>query len=191
MAEHGGGCGSRDKENTLQSIHYRAWKAYQGVAEGVARETKTALQSMESLLIIDFSSPDRLATVKELTKAMETVGFVYLDNVPGFNKEVEESLHKAASWFFSLPIDEKLRMSPKKWNPDAKGVYRGYVPINEAEDHLREQYEMGEIERTQSRSSAQGYLHRPKEFLQRMLSTANKDAARTRVVARGPMFPPK
>ena len=78
-------------------------------------------------------------------KAMETVGFVYLDNVPGFNKEVEENLHKAASWFFSLSLDEKLRVSPKKWNPDAKGVYRGYVPINEAEDHLREQYEMGEI----------------------------------------------
>ena len=93
--------------------------------------------SMESLSIINFSSPDRLATAKELTKAMETVGFVYLDNVPGFNKEAEENLHKAASWFFSLPLDEKLCVSPKKWNPDAKGVYRRYVPINEAEDHLR------------------------------------------------------
>ena len=100
---------------------------------------------MESLPIINFSSPDRLATAKELTKAMQTVGFVYLDNVPGFDKEVEENLHKAASWFFSLSLDEKLRVSPKKWNPNAKGVYRGYVPINEAEDHLREQYEIGEI----------------------------------------------
>ena len=104
----------------------------------MARETKNTLQSMESLPIINFSSPDRLATAKELKKAMETVGFVYLDNVPGFNKEVEENLHKAASWFFSLPLDEKLRVSPKKWNPGAKGVYRGYIPINEAEDHLRE-----------------------------------------------------
>ena len=58
---------------------------------------------------------------------METVGFVYLDNVQGFNKEVEENLHKVASWFFSLPMDEKLRVPPKKWNPDAKGVYRGRV----------------------------------------------------------------
>jgi len=80
-----------------------------------------------------------------LTEAMETVGFVYLDNVPGFNKEVEEKLHKAANWFFSLPLDEKLRLSPKNWNPDAEGVYRGYVPISEADNHLREQYEMGEI----------------------------------------------
>ena len=40
-----------------------------------------------SLPIIDFSSPNRLATAKVLTEAMETVGFVYLDNVPGFNKE--------------------------------------------------------------------------------------------------------
>ena len=31
----------------------------------------------------------------------------------------------------------------------------------------------------------------PREYLQRMLSIAYKDAARARVVARGPMFPPK
>jgi len=68
-----------------------------------------------------------------------------LCNVPGFNKEVEEKLHKAANWFFSLPLDEKLHLSPKNWNPDAEGVYRGYVPISEADNHLREQYEMGEI----------------------------------------------
>ena len=100
---------------------------------------------MDSLPIIDFSSPDRRTTAKELTKAMETVGFVYLENVPGYTKEVEEDLHKAASWFYSLPLDEKLRLSPKKWNKDAAGVYRGYVPINVVEGHLREQYEMGEM----------------------------------------------
>ena len=27
-------------------------------------------------------------------------------------------------------MDEKLRVSPKKWNPDAKGVYRGYVRVS-------------------------------------------------------------
>ena len=100
---------------------------------------------MDGLPIIDFSSPDRQTTAKELTKAMETVGFVYLENVPGYTKEVEEDLHKAASWFYSLPLDEKLRLSPRNWNKDAVGVYRGYVPINVAEGHLREQYEMGEM----------------------------------------------
>ena len=68
---------------------------------------------MESLPVIDFSNPDRHGLAKELTKAMEVVGFVYLDNIPGYNREVEEKLYKAASWFFSLPLDEKLHVSQK------------------------------------------------------------------------------
>lgn len=100
---------------------------------------------MESLPVIDFSNPDRHELAKELTKAMEVVGFVYLDNVPGYNREVEEKLYKAASWFFSLPLDEKLRVSPRRWNKDAAGVYRGYVPMETAHMHFREQYEVGEL----------------------------------------------
>ena len=100
---------------------------------------------MASLPVIDLSNPDRQATAKQLTQAMETVGFVYLDNVPGYNKEVEGKLHKAAEWFFSKPLEEKITVSSKNWNKDSSGVYRGYVPINLEEGHLREQYEMGEV----------------------------------------------
>ena len=100
---------------------------------------------MATLPVIDFSDPDRQANAKKLTEAMETVGFVYLDNVPGYSKEVEEKLHKAATWFFSKPLDEKRTVSSKNWNPDSTGVYRGYVPINLEQGHLREQYEMGEV----------------------------------------------
>jgi len=94
-------------------------------------EVLLGLDAMESLPVIDFSNPDRHELAKELTKAMEVVGFVYLDNVPGYNREVEEKLYKAASWFFSLPLDEKLRVSPRRWNKDAAGVYRGYVPMRQ------------------------------------------------------------
>lgn len=77
---------------------------------------------------------------------MESVGFVYLDNVPGCNKEVEAQLHEAATcFFFSKPLEEKIVVSPKNWNKDSPGVYRGYVPINLDQSHLREQYEMGEV----------------------------------------------
>ena len=101
--------------------------------------------SMEILPVVDFSNPNRQAKAKQLTEAMETVGFVYLDKVPGYSVEVEESLHKAAVWFFSKTLSEKLTVSSRNWNPKALGVYRGYVPINVAEGHLREQYEMGEV----------------------------------------------
>ena len=103
------------------------------------------MEDVQRLAVIDFSNPDRQANAKQLTEAMETVGFVYLDNVPGYNKEAEASLLEATDWFFSLPIEQKLRLSPKRWNKEAAGVYRGYIPINVADGHLREQYEMAEI----------------------------------------------
>ena len=95
--------------------------------------------------MIDFSHPDRQANARELTKIMESVGFVYLDNVPGYSREVETKLHEAAAWFFSKPLEDKIAVSPKNWNKDSSGVYRGYVPINLDKGHLREQYEMGEV----------------------------------------------
>ena len=101
---------------------------------------------MESTVpVIDFSFPDRQSTAKQLTKALETVGFVYLDNVPGFNKEVENVLHQTAEWFFSISLEEKLQLSTKNWNKDAKNVFRGYIPIDVDKGHLREQYGVGEL----------------------------------------------
>ena len=99
---------------------------------------------MASLPVIDLSNSDRQANAKQLVQAMETVGFVYLDNVPGYNIEIEENLLKAAKWFFAKSLDEKIAVSSKNWNKESSGVYRGYVPINLEEGHLREQYEMGE-----------------------------------------------
>lgn len=93
--------------------------------------------------VIDFSCEDRNANARNLVCAMETVGFVYLDNVPGFDKEREQRLHEETKWFFSLPLEDKLAVSPKVWNKQSTSVYRGYVPINVNQGHLREQYEMG------------------------------------------------
>ena len=107
------------------------------------------LQIMDSasLPIIDFSNHDRQDTAMKLAEAMETVGYVYLDNVEGYNKEVEAELLQAAKWFYSMPLEEKLRYSPKKWNKDAKGVYRGYIPLppDTTEHRLVERFIMGEI----------------------------------------------
>ena len=86
----GGGCGSRDKDTT-------------------EHRKPTNHRFLESI------PPSHGKGA--YTKAMETVEFVYLDNVPGFNKEFEENLHKAASWFFSLPVDEKLHCVSKEVKP--------------------------------------------------------------------------
>ena len=98
----------------------------------------------ESVPVIDFSNTDRDAIAKQLVRAMETVGFVYLDNVPGFDLDMEAKLLEASKWFFAQSLEDKIKVSNRNWNKDAKGVFRGYVPINLKEGHLREQYEMGE-----------------------------------------------
>ncbi len=121
--------------------------------------------SATSVPVIDFSNPDRDANSKLLMQAMETVGFVYLDNVPGFNRDVEEKLLQASKWFFAKPLEEKITVSCKNWNKDATGVYRGYIPINVKEGHLREQYEMGEElpEDDPDRNSV-NYVYEPTPF---------------------------
>ncbi len=99
---------------------------------------------MSSLPVLNLASQDRDANAKLLVEAMETVGFIYMENIPGYNMEVEEKLLAATKWFFSKPLEEKLKLSCKNWNKEAKGYYRGYIPINVKEGHLKEQYEMGE-----------------------------------------------
>lgn len=100
---------------------------------------------MTSLPVIDFSSAcsDAVAA-RDLVHAMETVGFVYLDNVPGYDRQQEQRLLDETKWFFSLPLEEKLLVSPKKWNKQSKNVYRGYVPINVEKNYLREHYLVGD-----------------------------------------------
>ena len=100
---------------------------------------------MEILPVIDLSAVDRNLTGKKLTKGMESVGFVYLDNVPGYSKDMERKLLESTKWFYSLPLENKLLLSPKNWNRDAHCVYRGYVPIDISQGHMREQYETGEV----------------------------------------------
>ena len=99
---------------------------------------------LDTVPVIDFSEPDRQQTAMKLVKAMKEVGFVYLDNVPGYDKQLEDQLLQASKWFFGLPLEEKIKLSPKVWNSSATTVYRGYVPINIERDQLREQYETGE-----------------------------------------------
>ena len=96
---------------------------------------------MTSIPVINFSSDCSDAVVaQDLVHAMETIGFVYLDNVPGYDKEQEQRLLDETKWFFSLPLEEKLLVSPSKWNKQSKSVYRGYVPISVENNYLREHY---------------------------------------------------
>jgi isopenicillin N synthase-like dioxygenase len=71
------------------------------------------------LPVIDFSSPDRLKKAQEIVRAMETVGFLFLDKVPGHDERV---LRKWVDWFWSLSKEKKMKIARKRYNPTNKHV---------------------------------------------------------------------
>ena len=79
-----------------------------------------------SLPIIDLKEAkdpsQRLAVARQLVDALEKVGFLFVDNVEGYDAE---RLLKNTQWFFSLSQQEKHRLVRKIWNPESRNCYRG------------------------------------------------------------------
>ncbi|XP_062504312.1 isopenicillin N synthase-like [Corticium candelabrum] len=94
---------------------------------------------MASLPVVDLSCDDRKASSK-VVEAMQTVGFVLLENVPHFD---EKLVFNATEWFFNLSDETKFCVTRKKWNKRAKSVYRGYFPVDDTSISYKEGYEFG------------------------------------------------
>ena len=107
---------------------------------------------MESLPVVDFSSPDKKETASRIVHVMETVGFLYLDNVPGYNIEAEEELMEANKWFFSLSLEKKLSVARYLYNNKNRNFYRGYFGLDKDYSSYKEGYEFG-----QDSSTCPGY----------------------------------
>ena len=94
--------------------------------------------------VVDMSeatvSGNRLAVAKRLVHAMETVGFLYLDGIPGYN---EDELLECVKWFFDLPLERRLEVAKKQYNPTSKQLYRGYFGLNPEDVSYKEGYEFG------------------------------------------------
>ncbi|XP_046566875.1 2-oxoglutarate-dependent dioxygenase 33-like [Haliotis rubra] len=82
----------------------------------------------------------RLQVARELVRALETVGFLYIDNAPGVDLE---TLLKNCDTFFALSSAEKHMMAKHKWNPLNKNKYRGYFPLQPGESSYKEGFEIG------------------------------------------------
>lgn len=91
---------------------------------------------MESLPIVDLSSPDRQANATIIVEAMETLGFLMFENIAGY----DEDLH---SHQVVLRLTRKMSVTRKKWNNNAKSIYRGYFPIDHESISYKEGYEFG------------------------------------------------
>ena len=106
------------------------------------------LYIMQSLPVVDFSSPNREENARKLIEIMETVGFLYLDNVPGYDRCVEEELLELNKWFFNLPYNKKMEVARRMYNKTSKVVYRGYFGLDKDYSSYKEGIEFGQDETT-------------------------------------------
>ncbi|XP_022732350.1 2-oxoglutarate-Fe(II) type oxidoreductase-like [Durio zibethinus] len=72
------------------------------------------------LPIVDLSSPDSLSIANSIRQACIEHGFFYLVN-HGVEEELLKKVFEQSSKFFSLPIEEKMKLSVKN--------YRGYTAL--------------------------------------------------------------
>lgn len=72
------------------------------------------------LPIIDLSSPDRISTAKSIRQACVDYGFFYLVN-HGVEGQLLSKVLEESKKFFSLPLNEKMKLSRKH--------HRGYTPL--------------------------------------------------------------
>ncbi|XP_039118967.1 2-oxoglutarate-dependent dioxygenase-like isoform X1 [Dioscorea cayenensis subsp. rotundata] len=72
------------------------------------------------LPLIDLSSPDRACSAKSIRKACVDHGFFYLVN-HGIEELVLQQVFQESKKFFSLPLDEKMKLGYKD--------HRGYTPM--------------------------------------------------------------
>ncbi|XP_030467740.2 2-oxoglutarate-Fe(II) type oxidoreductase hxnY-like isoform X1 [Syzygium oleosum] len=72
------------------------------------------------LPIIDLSSPDRLSSAASIRQACIEYGFFYLVN-HGVKEELLAKVLEESKKFFSLPLEEKMKLARKE--------HRGYTPL--------------------------------------------------------------
>ncbi|XP_039056292.1 2-oxoglutarate-Fe(II) type oxidoreductase hxnY-like [Hibiscus syriacus] len=72
------------------------------------------------LPVVDLSSPDRFSTADSIRQACIEQGFFYLVN-HGVDEELVKKVFEQSSNFFSLPIEDKMKMIQRN--------YRGYVGL--------------------------------------------------------------
>ena len=75
--------------------------------------------NMESLPVLDYSKKDRVALSGEITQVMENLGFLYLDNIPGFE---EEDLRWCVNFFFGLSKEKRKEVSKRAYCPKNSNV---------------------------------------------------------------------
>ena len=106
---------------------------------GFENQVSESKENPYELAAIDINSPDKEATIAQLMEQMSKVGFMLIDNVPGF---AEDELLKAVKAFHNIPLEMKMKLALKFFNNETKNVYRGYFPLMDNTPIHKEFYNM-------------------------------------------------
>ena len=85
--------------------------------------------NISSIVKNDFTSKKSAKTIKEIEKACINIGFFQVVG-HGISSKKITNICKVGNKFFKLSKKNKKKISPKKWNPQNKNIYRGYFPSN-------------------------------------------------------------
>ena len=83
--------------------------------------------NISSILKEGFDSPKSIKTINKIKKACVNVGFFQVTGHDISQKNIK-NIYNVGNKFFNLPQKNKRKLSPKKWNPNNKNIYRGYFP---------------------------------------------------------------
>ena len=83
--------------------------------------------NISSILKDDFISSKSIKTIDKIKKASIEIGFFQITG-HGISKKNIKNICKVGNKFFNSSKKNKIKLSPKKWNPKNKNVYRGYFP---------------------------------------------------------------
>ena len=83
--------------------------------------------NISSLIKDGYHCNKSIKTINKIKKACINIGFFQVTG-HGINQKNIRDICKVGNKFFNSPKKNKIKLSPKKWNPKNKNIYRGYFP---------------------------------------------------------------
>jgi len=83
--------------------------------------------NISSILKSGFETSKSITTINKIEKACMDIGFFQVTG-HGISQKNIKDICKIGNKFFNSSEKNKRKLSPKKWNPKNKNIYRGYFP---------------------------------------------------------------
>ena len=83
--------------------------------------------NISPILKYGFDTSKSFKTINKIKKACTKIGFFQITGHGISQKEINK-ICKVGNKFFNSSKENKKKLSPKKWNPKNKNIYRGYFP---------------------------------------------------------------